>query len=258
MYKFHGIPITYIYVCVIVVILVVSIGIFYIRGNLESFKNSIEMVELPILYINLDNRKDRKRQLLDELDKLGIPASSIHRIPGVFMPKNGHKGCVRSHLKALDAIRQNNWPYALILEDDFELAVSPAEFNKRLADLLKRLDNMRWDVIMLATAYAKKEPTTNLGAGICRIRKATTASAYIVNSAYVAKLAECFEYCDANMSEDKIHDVAKNFEIYALDQQWANLQARDAWYGFTSDISKQRDNTWSSTETELAKIRGNT
>ena len=49
------------------------------------------------IYINLENREDRKKELLAELEKLGIPSSKIFKVSGVYIPDNGHKGCVQSH-----------------------------------------------------------------------------------------------------------------------------------------------------------------
>lgn len=218
------------------------------KSNTEYFTNAIEIP--AILYINLENRKDRKQQILDELNKIGANQKSIHRVDAVYMPKNGHKGCVQSHIKALKQIKSNSSiPYALILEDDFELAVSPTEFNSQITKIISTLESSKqsWDIIMLATAYAIKEPLSGSD-DIVRIRKSTTSSAYIIKWTYVDTLLACFMDCDAHMSADKVKDPKNGFEDYALDQQWAKLQKRDNWFGFTNDISKQRA-VWSSIQT---------
>jgi GR25 family glycosyltransferase involved in LPS biosynthesis len=219
------------------------------HDNIDQFINTLDTPN--VLYINLDNRTDRNKQLLSELTKLEIPESKIHRISAVYMPKNGHKGCVQSHIKALNLVRKNKWPYALILEDDFELAVTPTEFRSQMMDMITTLlkNKQDWDVIMLATAYSTKEPLA-YSDNIVRIKKATTSSAYVINYDYIDTLLKCFYKCDDNMSEDKIKDPVNGMEEYALDQQWGKLQAIDRWFGFKKDPSKQRE-VWSSIQTNI-------
>jgi glycosyl transferase family 25 len=243
---------TYLIYAIVLITIITCMHLLFTKSNTKSnteyFTNFIEIP--AILYINLENRKDRKQQILDELKKIGADQKYIHRIDAVYMPKNGHKGCVQSHIKALKQIKSNSSiPYALILEDDFELAVSSSEFNSQISKIISTLEKrqQQWDVIMLATAYATKEPLEGLD-DIVRIRKSTTSSAYIIKQEYVDTLLACFMDCDAHMSADKVKDPKNGFEDYALDQQWAKLQKRDNWFGFANDISKQRV-VWSSIQT---------
>ena len=74
----------------------------------------------------------------------------------MYIPKNGHKGCVQSHIIALNLIKLNNWDKVLILEDDAELNVDTEEFKKQLNEMLNYIENNKWDVVMLATAYEQK------------------------------------------------------------------------------------------------------
>ena len=83
------------------------------------------------VYINLENRKDRKKLLVKELQKMKIPIRKIHKVAGIYMPKNGHKGCTQSHILALTIAKMNKWQYALILEDDAKLTISSDNFQKK-------------------------------------------------------------------------------------------------------------------------------
>ena len=233
-----------------------NIGNTILNGQKEQFTDTENVPE--ILYINLDNRTDRNKQLLAELDKLSIPKSKIHRVSAVYMPKNGHKGCVQSHIKALNMVKSKGWLYAVILEDDFELAVAPSVFKDDLAKMADTLlkNNQDWDVIMLATAYSVKEPV-KFSKDIVRIIRATTSSAYIINATYIDKLLECFRECDSHMLEDKVNDQVNGLESYALDQQWAKLQKVDNWFGFKVDPSKQRA-VWSSIQSNIHSNINNT
>lgn len=236
--------------CIVILILVLVL-----MNSRESFTDKRKFVWTDyidaVLYINLENREDRKDLVLGEFKKLGIPDNIIHRIDAVYTPKNGHKGCVRSHIKALDKAKIHNWGRTLIIEDDFEIAETPDIFREQVANIFSAIkeNNLEWDVIMFATAYAEDNKTAISGnPNIVRIKRATTGSAYVINQPYIDTLLKCFHYSDENMSEDKVNDLKNGLESYALDQQWFKLQEKDNWFGFKTDISKQRA-IWSSTQT---------
>ena len=107
-----------------------------------------------IIYINLENRQDRKDLLIKELETLNTNMKKVHKVSGVYIPKNGHKGCVQSHIIALNMIKMNKWDRVLILEDDAQLDVSPEIFNKLLDETLDYLDTSKseWNVLMLAAS----------------------------------------------------------------------------------------------------------
>jgi len=67
-----------------------------------------------IIYINLDYRKDRKEEILNEFKKLGIPDSKIERFPAISFPACPNIGCVMSHAKAA-----LGYETVMILEDGF-------------------------------------------------------------------------------------------------------------------------------------------
>ena len=103
-----------------------------------------------IIYINLDNRPDRYEQIISELSEMGAPSTNIHRVAGVYIPKNGHKGCIQSHIIALRLAIMNKWSSVAIFEDDAQM-IDPESFKSRLALGISELPN-DWDVLMLGTA----------------------------------------------------------------------------------------------------------
>jgi len=162
----------------------------------------------------------------------------VNKVAGIYIPKNGHKGCVQSHISALNIAKMNKWNQVLIFEDDMELNVSPDEFNDSINKMLDYMksNNIKWDVIMLASGHTDKEDVSN---DIVRIKIGTTSSGYIVNNHYYDKLINLFTHCNENMQKDK-WSGGKDWEPYALDQQWKVLQLNDIWYGFKKDLIKQR------------------
>ena len=81
-----------------------------------------------IVYINLINRLDRKKQISKELDGLKCKYKRIDAIKH----KNGGLGCVRSHIKCLEYAKENKLDNILIFEDDFVFNESPKIIQKKI------------------------------------------------------------------------------------------------------------------------------
>lgn len=237
-------------ICIIIIVLIILLIVYKLIGyKLEYFKITEGINKLDsIVYINLENRADRKELLMKELESINTDMSKVQKVNGVFIPKNGHKGCVQSHIIALKLIKMNNWNQTLILEDDAELNIDPKIFNHIIEKAINILDknDPDWNVIMLATAHKSSTPTYDLDKthkiALDKLHRATTSSAYIIKKSYVDKLLTLFEHCNENMSSDKLS--GDNHEYWALDQKWMPLQEQDNWYSFNTDLIKQRD-IWS-------------
>jgi len=226
------------YCIVVTIIAIILIIILFSYNKKEDFQNNwYEKID-GIVYINLEKRDDRKKVILQELAKIETDMNRVNKVAGIYIPKNGHKGCVQSHISALNIAKMNKWNQVLIFEDDMELNVSPDEFNDSINKILDymKTNNIKWDVIMLASGHNDKEEVLN---DIVRIKTGTTSSGYIVNKHYYDKLINLFTHCNENMQKDK-WSGGKDWEPYALDQQWKILQQNDIWYGFKKDLIKQR------------------
>jgi hypothetical protein len=252
---------------IIFFILLFFLVILITKRNWESFLNEqygINRLD-AIIYINLENRQDRKDLLLKELESLKTNSAKIHKVSGVYIPKNGHKGCIQSHILALNMIKLNKWNRVLILEDDAQLNIDPATVNNIITQTLQILDekDSNWNVIMLATVNkvindkAPQPHSTQLEiytpdgkltpVKLERLTRATTSSAYIVKGDYVDEILNLFNTCNDNMKAT--HLSGNKHEYWALDQKWESLQARDNWYALSPDPIKQRD-IWSTILTE--------
>ena len=245
-------------------ILVAIVAILIARRSLEGFyneQNGINRLD-AIIYINLENRTDRKDLLMKELEKLNTNMSKVHKVSGVYIPKNGHKGCIQSHILALNMIKLNKWKRALILEDDAELVIDPEVFNNLLNQTLDTLDNKQpdWNVIMLGTANKVVDKKTDMmpleifapdgtkvPISIDKVNTATTATAYIVKDTYVDSILNLFNNCNENMFHHKLS--GEGHEYWALDQKWFELQIKDKWFSLDKDPIVQRA-IWSTTMSE--------
>ena len=123
---------------IFIILFIIIISIYQNKCN-EAFNNINNINDIDaFIYINLENRLDRKELLLNELKKINIPENKIYKISGIPIPKNGHKGCVQSHILALELAKLNKWKNVAIFEDDLELNVSPDEFKNKLNKALSK------------------------------------------------------------------------------------------------------------------------
>ena len=234
--------------CLIVALFVLILLVVLNLGKYEKFTNNekkyLDFID-GVIYINLENRTDRKKLIEDEMSKIGV--EKPNKIAGVHIPQNGHKGCVQSHILALNMAELNKWNNYLVFEDDAVLKISPTEFRmkvKNLYDYLQK-NNIRWDVIVLGAVYCEKQDIPNTE--FSRITCAATSTAFIVNKHYYKKLKDLFEDCNGKMSRGSWEQ--KNWEANALDQRWKALQKTDKWFGFRDCPIKQRE-IWSSINTK--------
>ena len=103
---------------IFLLVLIIIIFYFFKYKNKEDIKDII--LENNILfentyYINLESRKDRKIETLNELNDFGIKNPKRFN---AIKDKIGGIGCSKSHLEVLKNARKNNYPYVAIFEDD--------------------------------------------------------------------------------------------------------------------------------------------
>ena len=195
-----------------------------------------------ILYINLDYRTDRKKQLLDNLEKYNIDFNKIHRIPAILTKYCGHLGCGMSHVKAIKYAISKKWNNVLILEDDFIFTADKDDIN---SDLEKIMDD-NWDILLLS--HCNLSVHTNIDTSCPNIKKvkyATCTPAYIIKKPYLETLLDCFENSVKKMKVQlekhlEKHLVKLNGGVSAIDQEWNKLQREDLFYAFQPAVGTQR------------------
>jgi hypothetical protein len=102
-----------------------------------------QKVDLPVLYINMDKHKERRKSMEEQLK--GV--TSVTRIPGVLVTDKKHQplppsgitkgelGCFMAHRNAWQTFMDNeDWEKVLILEDDAALRLS-SRWRRRLSEL---------------------------------------------------------------------------------------------------------------------------
>ncbi len=216
-----------------IIVLLVLFNLYFITQNtINNFENTFDDLD-AIIYINLEEKEDRKRLLLAEFDKLGIPNNKIRKISGVRIAKNGHKGCMQSHILALQMAKLNKWDKVAIFEDDARLNVEPTIFVNMVN---KAISNNKWDMIILHGA--NQEEKTPIDKDIYYLKHSTQSTGYIIKSSYYDKLLNLFIHCNDMMSKDS-WEIPGSWEGHALDQMWNKLVAKDNWIGFKTNLLKQ-------------------
>lgn len=205
--------------------------------NIKIFKPLLYSLDIKfdwslidgIIYINLDNRKDRKKHINNEFNKVGIPRNKIIRLSATKHSK-GHIGCAHSHMRACQLALDNNWKNVIIFEDDFKFVVGKNTMNKLFNSLFNYVDE--WDGITLSASTIIKKPctyssflSTNLGS--------LTSSGYLINNHMMSLLRDSNE-----LSYNKLMD-GKSKNEFACDVQWQKIQKKYKWYIFNPKMGKQ-------------------
>jgi hypothetical protein len=225
-------------------IILIMFILFLILNNTEYFNNLNGINSFDkIFYINLDHRKDRKKQITNEFKKLKIPEDKIIRIDAVRNKYNGHIGCCKSHIKTLELAKKMKLNNAIVLEDDFVFTLPKKEIDEKINHFLKKYPN--FDMIQLTTVFKKLEDINDKH--IKKVKNATTSSGYIINKRFYNALLLDLNEAKEKMEKEMIEFNKKNNNVLkkkhntsnALDQHWGKLQKQSNWYIFDPYIGKQ-------------------
>ena len=175
-----------------------------------------------IVYINLDYREDRKATFLKEMERLKV--KELHRISAHYDPLNGVRGCLLSHLEALDFMEKKGWKKWLILEDDCFFEKDLSVLKKQVGDFFQ-LAKQDWDVFLLGGRYLRQDVTQ--WENVVRIRYSRWSHAYCVRNEYIPFIKRCFQLAYDQIKRDLFFT---NSQQYALDLSWEPLQFKDRWY----------------------------
>lgn len=188
-----------------------------------------------IVYINLDRRTDRKEALTQELKRLKVDFSKVHRIQAVDTPLNGVRGCLLSHIKALDFVKSQGWKRGLILEDDVTCYCSSAKIERETKRFFEKFDG-DWDVYLLGGFYDEVYHT--FVESVYRLRVAFRAHAYVVHPDYIHEVRNCFQEAVDQTWNHLLHYQSDKF---AVDAVWQKLQQKDRWFGCKDRLLNQAD-----------------
>jgi len=174
-----------------------------------------------VVYINLDERVDRNKEIQRELLSV-FPIKKIQRFSAI-RNSNGGIGCTLSHIAVLEMAKKENWANVMIVEDDFMWANREKGF-----PVLDALLQKPYDVIVLTGTYIDLNKET------LRLNSCQTTTAYVVAQHYYDTLL-------ANYKEGLLLlQQTGTYTKYALDQYWKLLQPVGHWYCVNPILGFQR------------------
>jgi len=177
------------------------------------------MFNIPSLYINLQKRNDRKIHIENQLKDF----KNVTRIEAVETD-DGYKGCVQSHIKALQHAKEQGWDQVLIFEDDFEW-VNKDKF------VYPEID---FDVCLLEglVRHNRKE---SVSWNYNRVTEAQHTGGYLIQKKFYDTLINCFQESYDELCKDYCRD---NY----LDIYWWKIQKDNIFIYPTLKIGKQMEN----------------
>jgi glycosyl transferase family 25 len=180
-----------------------------------------------IIYINLDDRPDKKDYIESQLNALGVP---YERFPGIYQRKNG-LGCTKSHLGVQKLARERGYKNVLILEDDFTFGVTKEEFEERLTQLFE--SGPAFDVCFLSNTTVEKDELIEGCGFLKRALDVYGAEAYLLQNHYYDTLIATYEMAVQKLEETGMH------WLYISDRAWVPLLQKDQWVRFVDRFGKQ-------------------
>jgi len=185
-------------------------------NNMNNMNNINNINKIPILYINLERRTDRKIHIEKELKKLGI--KKYERFNAIDM-ENGALGCTKSHIKCIELAIERNYDYVIIMEDDIEF-LNPSLFLNKLNKFLDSIND--WDVLLISGNNML--PFNFINDSCIKVYNCQTTTGYIVRKEYYKTLLDNY-----NEGLEKLL-IEPNNEAYKIDKYWMKLQKKDKWY----------------------------
>lgn len=182
-----------------------------------------------IFYINLEHRKDRKSEIENELENMGLIHKS-ERFDAILM-KPGYFGCGYSHIGALKLAKSRGYKNVLILEDDFEFIVNKETLEENCKLFFKNVKE--YNVCMFGYNTQKLEECSEFPF-LQKVLNSQTASGYLVHENFYDILINNFENAMINLKLGGQH------WLYSIDQSWKILQPKSLWYQFKTRIGQQR------------------
>lgn len=204
----------------------------------EHFTETI----FPIVYyINLDNRNDRKKHILNQLKEMNYPEERINRINAI-KHEFGGLGCTRSHIKALETFLSSNEEICIIFEDDFTFYPNTYD---HFHNIIKQINVPKvWDIIMISANIKKDEAFSE---HFTKALNVQTASGYMIHRNFATTLLNNYKDGEKLLSQT----LRTKYSEYGLDQYWKKLQPSSNWYICKPRLGYQLENTYSDIEKRI-------
>lgn len=176
------------------------------------------MQNIPVIYINLKKRTDRKINAEQQLNKIYTDKTLITRFEAIEL-NNSALGCSMSHLKCIETAKNKKLENVFICEDDINFLDS----EQLILNVNTFLNtNLKWDVIIIGGNNML--PFIHINNISIQVMNCQTTTGYIVNRKYYDTLIENYK------TGIKLLMKNPDEQNYRIDKYWINLQRKDRWY----------------------------
>lgn len=173
---------------------------------------------IKILYINLDQRTDRKEHM-EEL----LKDSNYERISAIEDEK-GYIGCVKSHIYCLELAKERDYDEVIILEDDFI-------FKKENNFENMKYPNFNYDVLLICNLIKKRK---HINEYFDKAESAEWTSGHLVKKHFYQILIDNFKESLSLLQKDYIRD-------HYLDVYLKKLMKDYSFVTHKNSIATQKD-----------------
>lgn len=195
----------------------------------NSFPEEIDLV----VYINLNTRTDRRRDIEEEFKRLEIPESKIHRWEATRVKKDPRVGCSKSHIAVLEHIATlpQNIQTILILEDDFNFSQDAELVRSSLKKFLQYPRDI-WNLCLLSY-HVELKGRKDYDSLVSITKLAHRTDGYLINRNCLNRLLE-------NFKEGVKMLIETGKRCYNLDDHWNIFMENNRCFYFNKPLGYQR------------------
>ena len=165
-----------------------------------------------IVFINLSQREDRKKEILNQFSKMQIKNSIRFN---AIKNASGALGCSKSHLSVLELAIEKDVAMLMVCEDDINFALPRAKLDKIIREFE---DNSELDVLCLG--YNLGEKPVAITRTFLSTSDTSSTSCYLLKKSVIPELAQIARKSVRNL------EVFPEDASSQIDQMWKSLQTK--------------------------------
>lgn len=183
---------------------------------------SKKLSDIPILYINLEKRTDRKEHMEQLLQN-----HTYERVDAVYHER-GNIGCTLSHIKCLEIAKQREYNECIIFEDDILF-----EENTTLENI--PYPEIDFEMFMLCVNVSE---SIEIDTDYSKIQRCSCTAGYLIKSSMYDILIDLYRECSNRALQ---HVDRKDFNIYCnLNKLNCDMCWNDLWNDHMAIVLKKQ------------------